>query len=164
MELQTGIDSQARADIAQRLGRVLDRTYTLLVHTHLYHWNVHGPLFEPLHELLEQQYKQLFEATDTIAERIRQLGFRTPANAQQTFPTGVPLGRQEYEAKAMVEDLLDQHEQSCRALREAAIEADEVDDIVTADMLTELLAFHEKAAWMFRSMLDGWRAPSTSSA
>lgn len=163
MELQTGIDPEGRADIAQRLGRILDRTYTLLVHTHLYHWNVRGPLFEPLHELLEQQYKALFEATDVIAERIRQLGFRTPANAQQSFPTGVPLAQQEYDAKAMVEDLLDKHESACRELRETGIAADEVDDLVTADMLTEQLAFHEKAAWMFRAMLDGWRAQSGSS-
>lgn len=156
MELKTGIEPKAREDLARQLGKILDHTYSLMVRTHLHHWNVRGPLFEPLHELLEQHYKALFEATDVIAERIRQLGYRTPANGQQTFPSGVTQSHQVVDAKAMVEDLLSQHEAACRSLRDTGSAADDAGDLVTTDMLTEHLAFHEKAAWMFRSMLDGW--------
>lgn len=157
MELKTGIESKAREELAQQLGKILDHTYSLMVRTHLYHWNVRGPLFEPLHELLEQHYKALFEATDVIAERIRQLGFRTPQSGEKSFPTGVSQSQQEFDAKAMIEDLLSHHEAASRTLRETGTAADDAGDLVTTDMLTKYLAFHEKAAWMFRSMLDGWK-------
>lgn len=156
MELHTGLDQAARSDIARRLGRILDHTYSLMVRSHIYHWNVRGPLFEPLHELLEQHYKTLFEAVDEIAERIRQLGFRTPSSGEQVFPSGVDQKDQQHGARAMVEDLLARHEHSCREMRETGVAADEAGDLVTNDLLSNHLAFHEKAAWMLRSMLEGW--------
>lgn len=157
MEPNTGINTADRADIAKRLGRILDATYSLMVRTHLYHWNVRGPLFEPLHVLLEQHYKALFESVDEVAERIRQLGFRAPSSDTNSFPSGVPGTRQEMTARSMVEDLLEQHEESCRMLRETGIAADDASDLVTADMIAKMLGFHEKSAWMLRSTLVGWR-------
>lgn len=152
MEPDTGIETEDRADIAKRLGHILDATYSLMVRSHLYHWNVRGPLFEPLHELLEGHYKALFEAVDEIAERIRQLGFRAPSSDADPFPSGVSK-RHEMSARAMVEDLLGQHEASCRMLRETGIAADDAADLVTADMIAKMLGFHEKAAWMLRATL-----------
>lgn len=162
MEPNTGIDTDDRADIAKRLGRILDGTYSLMVRSHLYHWNVRGPLFEPLHELLEQHYKALFGAVDEVAERIRQLGFRAPSSDSASFPSGVPSTSEELTARSMVEDLLAHHEEACRALREAGIAADEAGDLVTTDMVSEMLGFHEKAAWMLRSTLVGWKETSHS--
>lgn len=165
MQPNTGLEATSRADIASALGKILDSTYSLMVRTHLYHWNVRGPLFEPLHQLLEQQYGALFEAVDEIAERIQQLGFRAPSTGGQTFPTGVSQLQQETGARAMIEDLLGQHESACRQIREAGIAADEAGDLVTNDLLSEKLGFHEKAAWMLRATLVGWqpRADETSS-
>ena len=157
MDINTGLDQSARADIAKRLGHILDSTYSLLIRTHLYHWNVRGPLFEPLHQLLEQHYKSLFESVDEIAERILQLGFRAPSSGTSTFPTGVSQVQQEVDARAMIEDLLQQHEKACRDMREAGLAADDVGDLVTNDMLSGMLAFHEKASWMLRATLAGWR-------
>ena len=77
--LDTGLDSKTRTKFAGQLSEILDDTYTLLVRTHVYHWNVKGPLFEPIHKLLEAQYEKLFEATDKIAERVRQLGHKVPS-------------------------------------------------------------------------------------
>ncbi len=156
LEPETGLEAQDRGDIAKRLGRVLDGAYSLMVRSHLYHWNVRGPLFEPLHELLEEHYKSLFESVDELAERIRQLGFRAPSSGGNTFPTGVELRQVEVGARAMVEDLLRQHEQACVGIRDTGIAADEAGDLVTADLLAKQLAFHEKAAWMLRSTLVGW--------
>jgi starvation-inducible DNA-binding protein len=154
MAMNTGLDQRARTDIAEKLGVILDATYSLMIRTHIYHWNVKGPLFEPLHELTEKQYKALFAATDVIAERIRQLGFRAPASGEDPFPSGVFKKDEETAPQSMIEDLLACHEKACRTLREAGISADEAGDLVTVDMLSEHLAFHEKAAWMLRSMLD----------
>lgn len=156
LEPNTGLEAEDRGDIAKRLGRILDGAYSLMVRSHLYHWNVRGPLFEPLHELLEEHYKSLFESVDELAERIRQLGFRAPSSGAASFPSGVELRQQEVGARAMVEDLLKQHERTCIEIRETGIAADEAGDLVTADLLAKQLGFHEKAAWMLRSTLVGW--------
>ena len=84
--LDTGIAAKDRRKVADHLAEALADSYTLLVKTHVYHWNVVGPLFVPLHELLEDHYKNLFTATDVIAERIRALGLTTPLSFKQMRP------------------------------------------------------------------------------
>ena len=42
-------------------------------------WNVTGPMFQTLHLMFETQYNELALAVDLLAERIRALGFPTPA-------------------------------------------------------------------------------------
>ena len=53
---------------------VLASSYSLMLKTQNYHWNVVGPNFKPLHELFQLQYEDLFLAVDEVAERIRALG------------------------------------------------------------------------------------------
>jgi len=50
-------------------------TYSLYLKTHYFHWNVTGSLFHSLHQMFEEQYTELAMAVDTIAERIRSLGY-----------------------------------------------------------------------------------------
>ena len=55
----------------------------LYLKTHNYHWNVTGELFHSLHEQFEEQYTELAEAIDEIAERIRSLGYRAPGTFKE---------------------------------------------------------------------------------
>ena len=66
--------------VAEELSKLLAESYTLYLKTHKYHWNVTGPMFHSLHLLFEQQYTELAEAVDTIAERIRALGWKAPGS------------------------------------------------------------------------------------
>jgi starvation-inducible DNA-binding protein len=50
----------------------------LYLKTHNFHWNVTGPMFRTLHLMFEEQYNELALAVDSIAERIRALGFPAP--------------------------------------------------------------------------------------
>lgn len=145
----TGLDEAARAKIAASLQSILGSTYRLLVKTQIHHWNVVGPLFHPIHILTEQHYEDLFGAVDTIAERIRALGHPTEAPEIGTEKTKVA----EMSAHELLADLVADHEALCREMREVASAAEEVDDIVTNDMLVARLTFHEKAIWMLRAML-----------
>ena len=43
-----------------------------------------------------------------------------------------------------------------RGLRTLSTEADDKHDYVTQDLANEMLAFHEKAAWMLRSIISSW--------
>ena len=67
-------------NIADKLASALADTYTLMLKTQNYHWNVTGYRFQPLHSMFEEQYENLFEAVDLLAERIRALGFLVPAS------------------------------------------------------------------------------------
>lgn len=148
-KLSTGISDKARAEVANALQGVLTSTYRLLVKTQIHHWNVVGPLFHPIHILTDEQYNDLFQAVDTIAERIRALGHLTKS------PDLSPEKRETVEmtAEQLIEDLVADHEAACRQMREAAKKAEEADDIVTNDMLVARLTFHEKAIWMLKAIV-----------
>ena len=57
--------------VADLLQKVLANLNVLYIKTRNYHWNITGPRFHTLHLFLEAQYKELAEAADEVAERIR---------------------------------------------------------------------------------------------
>lgn len=148
----TGIAGKDRESLAAKLAGVLGDTYTLLIKTHVYHWNVVGPVFFSLHKLTEAQYQDLFEAVDVIAERIRALGHPTPLSFEALLPKAkVSEETTNRTAAAMLDQLIADHEAIVKHLRRVALAADEAGDLVTTDMLTQRLTFHEKAIWMLRA-------------
>jgi len=153
VKLSNGLKDQHRKQIAEMLSEVTVQTYRTLLRSQVVHWNVVGPLFQPIHELTEQHYSELFAAIDTLAERIRALGFPVPTGkAAAGLDKALSIGGR-MSALAMVEELVEDHEALSRLLREAAGEAEELNDFVTHDLLTERLAFHEKAVWMLKAVV-----------
>ncbi|MCB1581421.1 MAG: Dps family protein [Marinicella sp.] len=154
MSINIGIDSGNRTTIVNGLSRLLADTYTLYLKTHNYHWNVTGPMFTSLHTLFEQQYTELALAVDIIAERIRALGEFAPGSYQAFAAlTEIKEETEVPDAEQMLRNLLDSHEVIIRHARELLQgEAIETDD-VSADLLTQRMDFHEKNAWMLRSLL-----------
>lgn len=149
---RTGLQAKDRVKIAKALETVLADTYTLLVKTHVYHWNVVGPLFLPVHHLTEEHYNDLFRAADVIAERIRALGKPAPVSFEALLPkASVDEEASNRSARGMVQQLISDHENIVVSLRAAALASEEADDLVTTDLLTQRMAFHEKAAWMLRA-------------
>ena len=55
-DIETGLADKYRQEMAVSLSQILAASYKLTIKSHLYHWNVVGPLFKPLHELTEQHY------------------------------------------------------------------------------------------------------------
>lgn len=153
-QIDIGIDAKDRATIAEGLSRLLADTFTLYLKTHNFHWNVTGPQFNTLHQMFMQQYTELWQALDEIAERIRALDVPAPGS-QAAFAkltsiaeeTGVPA------AEDMLKQLVAGHEAVARTARAVFVGADAANDQPTADLLTQRLQIHEKTAWMLRSML-----------
>jgi starvation-inducible DNA-binding protein len=152
MELNTGIPEQARKEISEGLSRLLADTYTLYLKTQGYHWNVMGPMFRTLHLAFEEEYIDLRDAADAIAERIRSLGNHAPASfaefgrlASVHDEEGAP------EAMEMVRRLLEGHETVIRTAREVVSAAEAARDVATADLVTSRIEIHEKTAWMLRA-------------
>src|SRR5690349_22154251 len=77
-QIDIGIKGKDREKIVAGLSRVLADTYTLYLKTHNFHWNVEGPMFNTLHLMFMDQYTELWNALDAIAERIRSLGYPAP--------------------------------------------------------------------------------------
>ena len=154
MEINTGIPAEERARVVQGLSKLLADTYTLYLKTHNFHWNVEGPMFNTLHLMFMDQYTELWNALDAIAERIRSLGYPSPGTgkdfAQLTSieeTDGVP------DALEMVRLLFAGHEAVTRTARAAFPAAEKAGDESSCDLLTQRLQIHEKTAWMLRSLL-----------
>jgi len=155
MKNDIGLSDADRQRVAESLSRVLADTYTLYLKTQNFHWNVTGPQFRTLHLMFEEQYTDLAEAVDEIAERIRALGAVAPGSFSQFAKlSSIQEATTVPSAQDMIRQLVSDNETADRTLRETANIADEVNDIVTADLVTERMAVHEKAAWMMRSVFE----------
>ncbi|WP_372638805.1 Dps family protein [Fodinibius sp.] len=155
MEINIGISEENREAIANELSKVLADSYILYLKTHNYHWNVTGELFHSLHEQFEEQYTELAEAIDEIAERIRSLGYRAPGTFKEFNElTSIEEDTEEPEALEMVRRLAVGNEQVLRTARQALQPANDGEDEATVDLLTRRLDVHSKTAWMLRSHLE----------
>jgi starvation-inducible DNA-binding protein len=152
--IDIGIDLDARRDIATGLSRLLADTYTLYLKTHSFHWNVEGPMFTTLHLMFMEQYTELWNALDALAERIRALGFPAPGtNSEFARLTSIDETPGVPQALEMVRLLVKGHEAVARTARKVFPAAERGGDESTGDLLTQRLQVHEKTAWMLRSLL-----------
>ncbi|MBD1843795.1 DNA starvation/stationary phase protection protein [Cyanobacteria bacterium FACHB-63] len=154
-QVAIGIEDHKRQEIAEGLSRLLADTYTLYLKTHNFHWNVTGPMFQTLHTMFETQYTELALAVDSIAERIRALGYPAPGTYNEyaklssiAETPGVP------KAEEMIKLLVEGQEAVVRTARSLFPLVDEANDEPTADLLTQRMQIHEKTAWMLRSLLE----------
>lgn len=155
MEINIGIKETERKAIAGELSKLLADSYTLYLKTHNFHWNVTGPMFQTLHLLFEQQYKELAVAVDDIAETIRALGIYAPATYTEFIRmTSIAESQGTLSSQQMIRQLIEGHEAVIKTARHAYIEAGKAHDEVSSDLLTHRIQFHEKAAWMLRSLLE----------
>jgi starvation-inducible DNA-binding protein len=138
------------------LNLVLADSYALMALTHLAHWNVEGTDFFPLHKAFQEQYENLFEAIDDIAERVRALdayaigGLRVFANTAQMEEFKSPMPQKDYVAALIVA-----HEKVVDDAQRTRDIAGEVSDLETQDLMIGRLQWHEKTLWMLKSYLKG---------
>lgn len=155
-QINIGIDENKRTEIARGLSRLLADSYTLYLKTHKYHWNVTGPMFTTLHVMFEEHYTALALAVDEIAERIRVMGVEAPGS----FEEFSELSRvksdpgSDIPANTMIANLLKDHEQVVHTAKEILPVLDGANDEGTVGLLGARIEYHEKTAWMLRSLLS----------
>ena len=144
----------SRQKVGDGLAHYLADTYLLYLKTQNFHWNVRGPHFHSLHQFFEDLYKELAEAVDTIAERIRALHMTTPASFSQFLKlTSLEEETASLSAEEMLKQLLHDHQTLLRNLLRLFEQAEQAEDEATVDLITERMRVHEKTAWMLRSTL-----------
>ena len=140
--------------VIDSLKKTLADSYILYLKTQNYHWNVTGPNFKALHLMFEEQYNDLFNAVDLIAERIRALGAKAPGSfAQYASLTSIKEGKEALDASSMVKQLASDQKIIIAALTDTLHEAQKVQDEVTVSIVTDRIEIHEKNAWMLNSSL-----------
>lgn len=138
--------------VADALTKSLADSFVLYMKTHSFHWNVKGPNFKSLHDLFEEQYTEIWEATDEIAERIRAIGELAPNNYEEMAKiASIKPAGQTPDADGMVQILAEDNRAIVKTLYSTLKAAEEQDDEATIDLMVERVAAHEKAAWMLES-------------
>ena len=140
--------------VVDGLNLVLADSYALMALTHLAHWNVEGPEFFGLHKAFQEQYENLFEAIDEIAERVRALdayaigGLSVFAKTAGMEEFKSPLPQNDYVAALIVA-----HEKVIDDAARVRNIAGEGNDLETQELMIARITFHEKTIWMLKSAL-----------
>ena len=121
------------------------------------HWNVKGPNFIALHELFDQINEDVEDYVDDIAERAVQLGGVAEGTARRVAERS---SLSEYPAKAVdgrshVEALSSALAAFGAAARQGIGQANELDDLDTADLFTEVSRGIDKWLWFVEAHVQG---------
>ncbi|HZR03088.1 MAG TPA: DNA starvation/stationary phase protection protein [Burkholderiales bacterium] len=156
MSIQIGLNDNQRKASIDILNRLLADEVTLYVKTRNFHWNVEGLQFSELHKFFEEQYDELDEIMDEVAERARALdGYAAGSLGEFVAAARIKEAKgTRRAAKEMIAELLADHETLIRNLRTDAQQVGEKHgDAGTEDFLVGLMEQHEKMAWMLRAYL-----------
>ncbi len=156
MKPNIGISEPNRQAVSAQLAKLLADEFVLYAKTRNAHWNVEGPDFHAMHIFFEQQYEQLDDIMDSVAERIRSIGHYAPATLKSflelTHLTEVNESRNN--SLGFIKELVADHESIIEFIRGNINSfANEYQDSGTSDFITGLMEEHEKMAWMLRSHL-----------
>lgn len=154
MDPKIGIKEEDLAAVAHAMCKILADEFVLFTKTKKAHWNVEGINFHSMHIFFEQQYGQLDEIVDSVAERIRTLGHYAPASLKEYLALTQlsEQSREKNDSLGYIRELLTDHESILILLRENIKSFASVwSDLGTSDYITGLLETHEKMAWMLRS-------------
>ncbi len=133
-----------------KLKVILADTFVLYMKSFHIHWNMKDERFYFLHKMLEEQYKELAEFIDTIAERVRQKGEVAPKSLKEIIELK-SLAEVEClsPASEMLFELIRTYEQLLKEVHELINSTE--NDFVTQDLMIEYAKFLEKTIWILKS-------------
>jgi starvation-inducible DNA-binding protein len=148
-----------RVKIVELLNARLADCIDLETQTKQAHWNVKGPSFIALHELFDKINDAVEDYVDDIAERAVQLGGVAEGTARMVAKR---TSLAEYPAKAVdgrshVEALSSALAAFGSSVRKGITQADELGDLDTADLFTEVSRGIDKWLWFVEAHLQAER-------
>lgn len=154
MKINIGINEADRQAVSDQLAKLLADEFVLYTKTRNAHWNIEGPDFHSMHVFFEQQYNELDEIMDSVAERIRKIGHYAPATLTQLLQLTHLTEKLDHknDSPGFLKELLEDHESIIEFIRGNINPfANQFNDAGTSDFITGLMETHEGMAWMLRS-------------
>jgi starvation-inducible DNA-binding protein len=147
---------KARGTIIELCNARLSDGIDLALVTKQAHWNLKGPTFIAIHELLDDFREELDDHVDTIAERAVQLGGTALGTVQavekssqlEAYPKGI------YEVRDHLRELIARYGAAAKSAREAILAANEAEDPDTADIFTAYSRFLDKSLWFLEAHIQ----------
>jgi starvation-inducible DNA-binding protein len=120
------------------------------------HWNIKGPQFIALHEMIDGFRTELDDHVDTMAERAVQLGGTAHGTTQAVAgsTTLAPYPTDIYAANDHLAALIERYAKVGSAVRAAIDETDNAGDADTADLFTAFSRALDKALWFLEAHLQ----------
>ena len=150
------LPENSRNKVTNLLNDVLASCTDAMLNAKQAHWNVKGPHFIALHELFDDVFENLEEATDLIAERIVQLGGIAEGTAKVvTVKTQIkeyPLSI--HDGHSHVEYLSNTLAKLGEIVRKGIDHCGEYGDVDAADILTEVSRGIDKYLWFVEAHLE----------
>ena len=152
----TGLKSNTKTAMIDLLNARLADAIDLALVTKQAHWNLNGPTFIAVHELLNELRDDIDEHVDIIAERVAQLDgvalgtVQNVAKASKLTPYPTDIRKVADHLAALV----DRYAALGKSTREAIDTADEAADADTADILTAFSRSLDKNLWFLKSHLE----------
>lgn len=153
LNINIGIAPENRKRIVNFLSTLLSSTQILAIKTFSFHWNMRGKLSAYLGATTKEQYDELVAAMNSIAERIRTLGYNVPDNFAHVMKLS-DIDQLEYNQSAMLSELIRDNEKLATFIREQKELISSSHDEVSYHLLLERLKVHEKNVWTFRNLLE----------
>jgi starvation-inducible DNA-binding protein len=153
------VSEAIRTKVVQLLNGRLADAIDLQTQTKQAHWNVKGPHFIALHELFDKINEDVEGYVDEIAERVVQLGGVAEGTARMVANRS---SLSEYSANTVdgrshVEALSSALAAFGKAARKTINEANELGDLDTADLFTEVSRGIDKWLWFVEAHLQAER-------
>jgi starvation-inducible DNA-binding protein len=149
LETPSGLSPEAVRDIPPALTALVADVFALYLKTKNFHWHMSGPHFRDYHLLLDEQATQLFDITDTIAERARKVGGTTLksighiARLQRLRDNDAEF----VTPRDMLAELREDNRQLAASMRELHELCDEHGDVATASLLEVWIDEAERRVW-----------------
>ena len=154
-QTKNDLSSNAKSVAIEVLNARLADAIDLALLTKQAHWNIKGPQFIALHEMIDQFRTELDTHVDTLAERVVQLGgmalgtTQAVAKASALAPYPTDISKSEDHLKA----LLDRYSGAAKSVRAAIDQTDEAGDADTADIFTAYSRALDKSVWFLEAHL-----------
>jgi starvation-inducible DNA-binding protein len=151
-DLSSNAKSIAIGVLNARLADAID----LALLTKQAHWNIKGPQFIALHEMIDGFRTELDEHVDTMAERVVQLGGTAFGTTQAVAgsSTLTPYPTDIYAANDHLAALIERYGKIASAVRAAIDETANAGDADTADLLTAFSRALDKNLWFLEAHLQ----------
>jgi starvation-inducible DNA-binding protein len=158
-ETKNDIPEATRVKVVELLNARLADCIDLETQIKQAHWNVKGPNFIALHELFDKINEEVEDYVDDIAERAVQLGGVAEGTARMAakrsslpeYPANAVTGRSHVEALSSALAAFG------KAARKGIDQANDLGDLDTADLFTEVSRGIDKWLWFVEAHLQAER-------